>query len=136
MKTLKFKAGDFYFDKNGRAKYIQNDEKVAQDIAYYILKEPTLKTARTKSDVHAAISTAIGKLKVFQSSDTTITNREKISGIAEFTLIDVPVSGGGYSKTEYYFYLSVRTEAGDKVPFLFDKETYTDLTHLLDEGEV
>lgn len=127
MQTLKWKAGDIFFDINGKSKFIDQDEKVAQDIAYYVLDSLTTDRPRSRHAAQQSISNAIQKLRAVQSTRTDLSARETIKDIEQLTIIPSVTS----PTTSYYFYLIVSTEAGDLVSKIFDPEERTDLSHLL-----
>jgi hypothetical protein len=127
MQTLKWKAGDISFDINGKSKFITQDEKVAQDIAYYVLAGLTADKPRSRHAAQQSISDAIQKLRAVQATRTDLSPRETVNEIEELTIVPSVTS----PTTSYYFYLVVSTDAGDLVSKIFDPEERTDLSHLL-----
>jgi len=127
MQTLKWKAGDIAFDVNGKSKFIDEDEKVAQDVAYYVLAELTEDKPRSRHAAQQSITNAIQKLRAVQATRTDLSPRETIGDIEQLTIIPSVTS----PTTSYYFFLVVSTDAGDAVAKIFDPEERTDLSHLL-----
>lgn len=127
---IKWRTGDIFFDVNGKSKIISGPEKTAQDIGYFLLQELSSNNIKKKNprDLQGLISGAITKLKSIQVENNAPDN-EKIKSIAELVVVQNPDT-----KTDTYFYISVKTEANDLVSFLFDTETYTDLSHLIPEN--
>jgi hypothetical protein len=124
MKTIKCRAGDFDFDVNGKTRYIIDEEKLAQDLAVFILAE-NLEGITTEAEANAVVSSAINKLNIAQNNAYVTSDREKILEIVELTTVQSD------NLTDYYFFVRVRTNAGDIINKLFDKNTWTDLSHLL-----
>jgi hypothetical protein len=127
MQTLKWAAGDIYFDVNGRSKFITQDEKVAQDLAYYVLAQLAEDRPLSRHAAQQSITTAIEKMRSIQSTRTNLSPRETISDIEQLTIVPSVTS----PTTDYYFYLVVGTSAGDSVAKIFDPQELTDLSHLL-----
>lgn len=132
MKTLKWSAGDLYFSADGKPKFVEQDEKVAQDIAYYVLEELSTNKPKSRNEVQLSVFNAIGKMRSIQNGRSDLSPREKVSEISEFDIVPNPTS----PQTEFYFFFIVTTEAGDRVPKLFDPSERTDLSHLLPEEGV
>ena len=129
---MKWARGDIYFNVNGKAKFIEQDEKVAQDISYYVLAALAIDRPRSRHDALQSITGAIDNLRSVQNTRTDLSPREKIKEISELTLVPNPDSPAN----EFYFYMVVTTEAGDSVPKIFDPTERTDLSHLLKEQGV
>ena len=132
MKTLKWSRGDIHFNFNGKTRYVEQDEKVAQDIAYYVLEALTQNRPRSRHDAILAITGAIQKMRSIQDTRSDLSPRERVSEITELTTVPNPDDPA----TSYYFYMVVTTEAGDSVPKIFDPEERADLSHLLPEQGV
>lgn len=132
MQTIKWKAGDIDFDLNGKTKFITEDEKVSQDIAYFVLAELALDRPRSRHAAQISISNGIQKLRAIQNTRADLSPREAIADIVSLTILPSKTS----PTTDFYFYLVVRTQAGDAVSKIFDPKERTDLSHLLPEQGV
>ena len=128
--TFKVKAGDIFFDANGRSKSIKQDEKAAQDVATAILGDPDIDNVKSRAQAEIVITRAISTLQAIQSEDADLDPREEISGIKELLIVPDPAD----PETQGFFFLTVVTEAGDVFNKLFDQLTFTDLSHILPEN--
>jgi len=135
MKTWKMVAGDFEINTQGRSRYIEDDEKVAQDLATVVLQNMNVigqkrsGTAKNLEFLQTQIIRAVDRLINIQSSNSQTTERERITGIKRLEVIP-----SQHDPAAYYFFLEVSTAAGDSVTKVFDSEDWTDLSHLNWQG--
>ena len=126
-KTLKVVAGDFHFDTDGKTRFVQEDEKAAQDLAWAILRQPDIEFVRSKAKAEQVITTGVEDLRRIQQASRQLVDREEIANIVELLVVPDPSK----PETQAFFFLTVVTEAGDRVNKLFDQDTFSDLSHLL-----
>lgn len=125
-KTLRVANGDWYIDPRGRSIWVENREKVSQDIACFLLQELYDDGSRGselaniensaildaenahKALIQTMVSEAIERLLVFQEAEEDIPDLEKID---EYSVYVERLAGQTLS---YAYYLTVKTVGSDE----------------------
>jgi hypothetical protein len=140
-KTWRVSNGDIYFDSRGRATWIKEREKCAQDLANVLLQDlyddgrwgcqlarmedSQIVDAESahKAVIQTLVSEAVERLIVFQEEDEDIPDLEKLD---DFTVIVERIVQQSLS---YIYFLSAETVGSDEPV----EQTFTvDLEHVRD----
>jgi len=125
-KTLRVANGDWYIDPRGRPEWVQEREKVSQDLACFLLQQlyedgsrgselATMENSAIldaenahKALIQTMVSEAVERLLVFQEAEEDIPDLEKID---DYTVYVERISG---ETLAYAYYLSVKTVGSDE----------------------
>jgi hypothetical protein len=125
-KTIRVANGDWYIDPRGRSVWVENREKVSQDLACFLLQilyddgsrgselanieNSAILDAENahKALIQTLVSEAVERLLVFQEQEEDIPDLEKID---EYSVYVERLSGQTLS---YAYYLTVKTVGSDE----------------------